>query len=470
MSSVFPRSSTSFVSQAHGTSRFMTQRILRKSTTRTFADLAYRLDGLEKPTVWHEFSPLASKHGAINLGQGFPDWEPPEFVLESMMRSTDPRYDRHANQYARSYAHFPLANVLALEYNERFFPNSGHSKKIIDPATHVATAVGCTNALFCAMQGLINPGNEVVLMEPAFDIYSAQVRMAGGKPVFVPLRPQEDTSLGASAVFNLDLQELEDAITPETRVLLINTPHNPTGKIFSKAELEGIAKIIERHPHVTVISDEVYEHITFDPVNEPHISFASLPGMYDHTLTLSSSGKTFSCTGWKVGWAIGPPHLTRAVSSVQQWVNFSAPTPNQDAIAQSLERAKSPYRGFKSYYEYLAAEYKRKRGLLVDALETAGMTPVIPNGGFFIMADTSNVDFPNHYLDDVTEAMPANPMPRDWAMSRWMTQEVGVTAIPPSAFYGQDTLHLAKNLLRFAYCKDDNTILEAHKRLKKYFD
>lgn len=425
--------------------------------------LADRLEGLDKPTVWHEFSPLSVQHGAVNLGQGFPDWDPPAFVQEAMKQAVDPAFNRHANQYARSYAHMPLAEVLARDYSERWgFP--------IDPATQIATAVGCTNALYCALQGLLSPGDEVILMEPAFDIYASQVRMAGGKTVFVPIRPTGEAHQGASKVFTLDLTELEAAITEKTKVIMLNTPHNPTGKIFSRTELEGIAAIVKKHPSITIISDEVYEHIIFDPEEEPHISIASLPGMLEQTLTLSSSGKTFSCTGWKVGWAVGPPHLVKAVSAVQQWVNFSAPTPNQDAIAVSLVAAKQPYDGFPSYYAYLAAEYKRKRQILADALIAAGMTPVIPPGGFFIMADTTDIEFPeDEYRAEVTGAMPVSPMPRDWAMSRWLTKVVGVTAIPPSAFYSTDNVPLARNLLRFAFCKGDDTILEAGERLQAYF-
>lgn len=429
------------------------------SLAATDFSLAERLDGLDQPTVWHEFSPLAVKHQAINLGQGFPDWDPPQFVVDAMIKSVDPGEARNANQYARPNAHLPLATMLAAEYSERW-------NRQVDPVSQVATAVGCTNVLFCALQGLVNPGEQVVLLEPAFDIYSSQVRMAGGEPVYVPLRPSGDIHAGASSAFRLDLEELEASITAGTRLLILNSPHNPTGKIFSKQELQGIADIVKQHPRMVVIADEVYEHILFDPEKEPHISLATL--LPDQTLTLSSSGKTFSCTGWKVGWAIGPVHLVRAVVAVQQWVNFSTPTPNQDAIAQALAVAKEPYKGFDNYYAYLSSEYLRKRGLLVTALESAGMTPILPPGGFFIMADTTGIEVPDEFFE-VTPAMPTNPMPRDWALSRWLTKVVGVTAIPPSAFYSKPNVPLARNLLRFAFCKDDKTLLEAHGRLESYF-
>jgi len=306
------------------------------------------------------------------------------------------------------------------------------------------------------------------MLEPAFDIYHSQVKMAGGKCVFVPLRPTGEGN-GASSVFQLDLSELEAAITDRTKVLLLNSPHNPTGKMFTKSELEGIAEIVQKHPSITVVSDEVYEHIIFDPEQEPHISIATIPGMFEQTLTLSSSGKTFSCTGWKVGWAVGPPHLVKAVSAVQQWVNFSAPTPNQDAIAQAMIQAREPYEGFPTYYSFLANEYKRKRSILQDALSSAGMTPLVPPGSFFIMADSSRLTVPDSFLAQETAAMPVNPMPRDWACSRWLTEHVGVTAIPPSAFYSTPNVPLASNLLRFAFCKSDETLYKAKERLEQHF-
>jgi kynurenine--oxoglutarate transaminase/cysteine-S-conjugate beta-lyase/glutamine--phenylpyruvate transaminase len=446
-----------------------------KSTTPPSAfQLATRLDGLDKPTVWHEFSPLANEYSAVNLGQGFPDWDPPPFATAAMNQAIDPSFGRNANQYARSYAHMPLAQVLAEDYSKWL----GRS---IDPATEVATAVGCTNALYCALTGLISPGDEVLLLEPAFDVYIAQAKMAGGVCKFVPLRSnpkkeeikaakKDGEPLTANEAFILDMDELEAKITERTKVFILNSPQNPTGKMFSLEELTQIAQIMKRHPQITVISDEVYQHIVFDELESPHIPFATIPDMYDRTLTLASSGKTFSATGWKVGWAVGPPHLVHAVSSVQQWVNFSAPTPNQDAIALALIQAREPYKGFDSYYKWLAGEYKRKRGILCDAIQAAGMDPILPNGAFYIMTDTSAVDLPQEFLDEKTVAMPTDPMPRDWAMSRFMTKRVGVTAIPPSAFYDIPNVPLAKDLLRFAFCKGDDTLIEAGRRFHKFFE
>ena len=435
--------------------------------------LSPRLDGLDNPTVWQEFSPLAVECGSINLGQGFPDWDPPAFCIDAMKQATDPSFGRRANQYARSYAHTPLATVLAQDYTERFHKMTTTSTSLpstIDPSTMIGTAVGCTNALFCALQGLVGRGDEVLLLEPAFDIYSAQVRMAGGVPVYCPLRPTETTddsnTRSASQHFTLDMDELASQITDKTKVLILNTPHNPTGKVFTPQELADIADIVLDHPDLVVIADEVYEHIVFDQTE--HVSIASVDGMWDRTLTLSSAGKTFSCTGWKVGWAVGPPHLVQAVTAVQQWCNFAIATPNQDAIAQSLDFAKLPYQGHDNYYQYLAAEYQRKRDILVSALESAGMNPVVPDGTFFIMADTADIDFP-YDPREVTDAMPASPMPRDWSLSRWMTQTVGVTAIPPSAFYSPPNIPLCQNLLRFAFCKDDDTLLQAKERLEQFF-
>ena len=449
---------------------------------------------LDQPTVWHEFSPLATQHQAINLGQGFPDWDPPHFVIEALHQAAAAGI---SHQYARSAAHMPLAEVLAQIYSERW-------NTTIDPSTQIATTVGCTQALYCALQGLVDPGDEVVMFEPAFDIYDAQVKLADGVSVFVPLRRNNDddgdagavtkegadepssssssSSVGADGgsalrnsnqVFQIDWDALEVALSRKPRILILNTPHNPTGKIFTTDELVKISQLLS--PETTVITDEVYEYLVFD--GHEHTSMANL--LPNQTLTLSSAGKTFSCTGWKVGWAVGPAPLVRAVAAVQQWVNFSAPTPNQQAIAQCLIEARhSTYVDpeanlwYDNYYQYLSASYQRKRDILVEALQSAGMTPIVPPGGFFVMADTASIEFPyvEQYQDTTTASMPYGPMPRDWALARWLTETVGVTAIPPCNFYSPRNRHeLAPNLLRFAFCKSDDTLREGHRRLANYF-
>lgn len=444
---------------------------------------------LDQPTVWHEFSPLAVQHQAVNLGQGFPDWDPPKFVREALQQTA--AATSHSHQYARSAAHMPLAEMLAQIYSERW-------NTVVDPSTQIATTVGCTQALYCALHGLVDPGDEVVMFEPAFDIYDAQVKLAEGVSVFVPLRRSDDDtatkkdategansssasssdSSGSGAlrnsnqVFHIDWGALEFALARKPRILILNTPHNPTGKLFTPEELQRIAQMLS--PETIVITDEVYEYLVFD--GHEHTSMANL--LPDQTLTLSSAGKTFSCTGWKVGWAVGPARLVRAVAAVQQWVNFSAPTPNQQAIAQCLIEARNPFvdpmanRSYDNYYQYLAATYQRKRDILVQALLAAGMTPIVPPGGFFVMADTASIEFPyeEQYQNTTTDAMPYSPMPRDWALARWLTETVGVTAIPPCNFYSPRNRHvLAPNLLRFAFCKSDDTLREGHRRLANYF-
>ena len=292
--------------------------------------------------------------------------------------------------------------------------------------------VGATETLYAAMQALLDPGDEAVLITPAFDIYAAQVQMAGGVPVSVPLRLQPPPAGGGgSATWQLDLAELRAALSPRTRVLLLNNPQNPTGKVLGRAELEGIAALLADFPACVVVSDEVYEHIMFDGAVLPRV--ATLPGMWERTLTVSSSGKTFSCTGWKVGWAVGPEALVRGLVLTNQWVQFSVSTPSQKAIADALAAAEAPYEGSASYYAHLTARYTAKRAQLMAGLAAAGLNPALPDGGYFIIADTSNIAFPERYMALSTKAAPV--MRRDWAFCRFLIEEIKVAAIPPSAFF-----------------------------------
>ncbi|OQR83259.1 kynurenine-oxoglutarate transaminase [Achlya hypogyna] len=398
-----------------------------------------RLRGFDQPTVWHEFTPLALQHGAINLGQGrFPDW-PVETVFKEKAR--DAVFEDY-NQYARPQGHLRLVRVLA----ERYSIQLGRR---IEATTDVAIGVGATEVMYSALMGLLSPPlDEVVILEPAFDIYAAQVQMAGGKSTFVPLRFNVDTSQ-----FDLDGDAVEAAFTARTRVLIINSPHNPTGKIFSRPELERLAAIVDKFPNVVVLCDDVYEHMAFTS----YPRFATLPRMFERSLTISSAGKTFSVTGWKIGWAVGPPGLVQRIHLANNWIQFSVATPLQEAVAAMLEIAPVPFKEFDSYFASVAARHEAARDRLVAAFDALGLQVVLPQGGAFLFVDISHVEIPKKYLVGAS---------RDYAFCRYLTVEKGVTAIPVSAFYCEEHKTLGHNFARFAYCKKLETLDAAIGRLQ----
>jgi kynurenine--oxoglutarate transaminase/cysteine-S-conjugate beta-lyase/glutamine--phenylpyruvate transaminase len=363
------------------------------------------------------------------------------------------------NQYARSAGHPALCQVLARRYSKVF------GGRAINWETDVAVGVGGSETLYAIMQGLVNPGDEVILVSPAFDIYSAQVLMAGGVPKYVPLRMVPDAADPSRRVWDLDLAELRAAFSERTRLVVLNSPQNPTGRLLTRAEYEQIAAIMDDFPRVVAVSDEVYEFMVYGQREHWRLATA-VPRMFDRCLTVSSGGKTFSCTGWKVGWVVGPPQLVKGVVVTNQWVQFSVSTPAQQAIAWALEEAEKPYEGHASYFHWLLDSYTRKRAVLMEGLSAAGLRPVEPEGGFFIIANTCDVEVPQAYLDETTPASGPS-MPRDWALCRWLAKEVGVVAIPPSAFYQEADRHLAKDMARFAFCKEDASLEEACKRLLK---
>jgi aspartate/methionine/tyrosine aminotransferase len=282
--------------------------------------------------------------------------------------------------------------------------------------------------------------------------------MAGGISRAVPLELNR-----SSGKWELDFEKYEKAITPKTRLLLINTPHNPTGKVFSRSELQQMKQILERNPHVTAVTDEVYEKLIYD--DHEHIRLASLPGMWERTITISSSGKTFSATGWKIGWCYGAEHLIKPIILANQWIQYCVSTPAQHAIARIIKESDQPYEGCSSYYEWIRQQYMNKRNSLVQSLKDGQFEPYVPDGGFFIMADTSRHQPTEEFLKQ--PGLDGQPATRDWAFARWLTVEKGITPIPPSAFYTAETKHLAANLARFAFCKTDDLLEEAKKRFQK---
>jgi len=377
------------------------------------------------PSIFGEITALAHEHGAVNLGQGFPDFEPPTFVLAAASQAVA---DGASQQYARGPGHPELVQALVDELSPTM-------DRRLDPMSEITITTGATEGLFASIMALVEPGDEVVLIEPFYDAYPADVALAGGICRYVPLQPD-----GAGG-WGLDPDELRAAFSARTRLLLLNTPHNPTGKVFTEEDMDLLAELCKEHDAL-VLSDEVYDRLLFD--GREHFRMASLPGMWERTVTLGSAGKTFSVTGWKVGWAVAPPHLSQAIRQVHQWIPYSVATPLQRAVAAALRMA--PAEG---YYAWLTDMYQQKRDRLVQILRAAGMTPHVPEGTYFITADTSGM---GEFEDDL-------------AFCRHLTTEVGVAAIPPGAFYCDEHRHLARRLARFGFCKTDDTLEEAAARL-----
>jgi N-succinyldiaminopimelate aminotransferase len=362
-------------------------------------------------TIFTEMSALAERTGAINLGQGFPDEDGPAEVLEAAARAMR---DGH-NQYA------PLPGVPALReaiaaHQARFYGIE------VDPETEVQVTFGATEAIAAALLGICEPGDEVVCLEPYYDSYAAGIAMAGAVRRPVTLRAPD---------WAIDPDALEAAITPKARVLLLNSPHNPTGKVLSRAELELIATACAEHDLIAV-TDEVYEHLVYDG---RHVPLATLPGMAERTLTISSLGKTFSVTGWKTGWAVGPRELVAATRTAKQYLTFAGGTPFQHAGAVALGLGDEVYAA-------LARDLRDKRDHLCAGLDAAGLEVLRPAGTYF-----ANVD-----------------CKRDGAaFCRELVERAGVVAIPTSVFY--DDEEAGRSLVRFAFCKRADVIDEAARRL-----
>jgi N-succinyldiaminopimelate aminotransferase len=372
-------------------------------------------------TIFSEINQLAQQHNALNLGQGRPDFDAPPDILAEIVRAV--QSGAH-NQYAPGIGAAALRQAVADHALRRY----GMS---IDPAAGVVITAGATEAVFASVLGLVDRGDEVIIIEPYFDSYVPNLVMAGATPVYVPLHPPEWT---------LDPEELRRAFSERTRALILNTPHNPTGRVFTRAELTLIAELCQEHD-VTVISDEVYEHLVFGEAC--HIPIASLPGMAERTVTISSMGKTFSVTGWKIGWVYGAPELIRGVSQAHQFVTFAANHPSQIAAAYALNLPDSYFADFREMYT-------RKRDLLLSALRGAGMKAKQPEGTYFVMANFAPV-----FDGD------------DLEFARYLTTEVGVACIPPTFFYSQDHAWMASTQARFAFCKSDETLQQVGERLAR---
>jgi N-succinyldiaminopimelate aminotransferase len=370
-------------------------------------------------TIFAEMSALAVRTGAINLGQGFPDTDGPEEVREAAVRALR---DGRGNQYPPGPGVPELRAAIAA--HQRHWYGLDH-----DPDTEVLVTAGATEAIAATLLALVEPGDEVVALEPYYDSYAACVAMAGGTRVPVTLRPHE-------GAFRLDLDELRDAVTDRTRLLLINTPHNPTGTVLAREELAAVAELaVERD--LLVVTDEVYEHLVFDGAE--HLPLASFPGMRERTVTIGSAGKTFSFTGWKVGWITAAPALVTAVRSAKQYLTYVSAGPFQYAVAEALALPDSYFTGFRD-------DLRAKRDLLAAGLAEAGFGVFRPAGTYFVTTDIRPLGF-----DD------------GFAFCRALPERAGVVAIPNAVFY--DHREQGAPFVRFAFCKRTAVLEEAVRRL-----
>jgi len=372
-------------------------------------------------TIFAEMSALAVSTGAINLGQGFPDTDGPEEIREAAVRALR---DGRGNQYPPGPGVPELRAAIAAHQLRRY----GLS---YDPDTEVLVTAGATEAIAASLLALLEPGDEVVALEPYYDSYAASIAMAGGRRVPVTLRPHD-------GAFRLDLDELRAAVTDRTRLLLINTPHNPTGTVLTRAELAAVAELaVERD--LLVVTDEVYEHLVFDDAE--HTPLAAFPGMRERTVTIGSAGKTYSFTGWKVGWVTAAPALVTAVRSAKQFLTYVSAGPFQYAVAQALALPDS-------YYEDFRRDMRVRRDILAEGLAQAGFEVFRPAGTYFITTDIRPLGEKDGF-----------------AFCRALPERAGVVAIPNAVFY--DDREAGAPFVRFAFCKREEVLREAAERLRR---
>ena len=373
-------------------------------------------------SVIREMTRLALKHGAVNLSQGFPDFPAPASIKEAARAAIS----ADVNQYAVTWGAKALRDAIAADFQTRH-------RLTIDPDQQVTVCCGATEAMIATLLAIVDPGDEVVVFEPFYENYGPDTILSGATPKFVRLSPPTD-AVGGDWTFDPD--ELAAAFSNRTRAIVINTPNNPTGKVFTRAELETIARLAS-HWGAIVVTDEIYDHIVYD--GAVHVPMATIDGMADRTVTINSTSKTFSVTGWRIGWAVAPPDIAPAIRKVHDFLTVGAAAPLQAAAAEALGSSGT-------YYRELQEHYQARRDRLLSILTRAGFRCYIPRGAYYVMTDISEFGFP----DDVT-------------FVRHLVTEVGVAAVPATSFFRDPAA--GRQMVRFCFCKKEETFADAERCL-----
>ena len=370
-------------------------------------------------SVIRDMTRVCLKHRGVNLAQGFPDFPAPEEIKEAAVKAIH----ADANQYAITWGTPALRQAIA----EKFARYNGVT---VDPEKEITVCCGATECMIASLMAIVNPGEEVIVFEPFYENYGPDTILCGARPRFIPLREPD---------WHFDEQELTRAFNNKTKAIVINTPNNPTGKVFSREELQFIADLCRKWG-VVAVTDEIYEHILYDGTK--HLSIASLPGMRDQTITINSISKTYSLTGWRVGWTIASAQLTGSVRKVHDFLTVGAAHPLQEAAAVAL-RSAAPY------YQNLAEEYRERRDFLLQALAAVGFRVYRPRGAYYIMTDIAHLGYED-----------------DFACAYYLVEKVGVATVPGSCFYSRP--EWGKTKVRFAFPKQMETLKQAAEKLKRF--
>ncbi|RDB22855.1 putative aminotransferase C6B12.04c [Hypsizygus marmoreus] len=400
--------------------------------------------------VWSIYNVANLPADCINLGQGYMNFSPPQWVTEAAQTALR---DIAPNHYSHPRGRIRLREAIKNFYSPQF-------NRELDVESEILVTSGANEGQYSVFTAFLEHGDEVIMFEPFFDQYLPSVTFNGGKPVYVPLHPPAHSKeKSTSNDWTIDIDELRRAITPRTKMIIINTPHNPVGKVFTRAELEAIAALAEEF-NLLVMSDEVYDCLVFD--GKEHVRIANLPGMWDRTVTVGSAGKAFAATGWRVGWLIGPKSIIQPTLAASTRIVFCTNSPLQEAAACGLEQAKE-----RQFFETQLKEYAERRAILTDAFDRLGLKYTLPEGSYFVLLDISDVNFPEDY-----------PFPesvlgrgRDFKACWFIALEIGVSSIPVSEFYCDEHANIGEAFGRFAFCKDVETLKKAAERLqalKKY--